>query len=123
MALPRPGGGGSSGTRHPRRAAPSRPTPPSPPSPDAHGEAKVSYPWLAPGDPAKWKEEHLVFVVLGERRRRGEGNETRARAPLDASRPLPLLPAPFSGGWALGIWTATKVFGGGKKDEAAAEAK
>lgn len=32
---------------------------------DAHGEAKVAYPWLAPTDPAKWKEEHTVFVVLG----------------------------------------------------------
>ena len=32
---------------------------------DAHGEAKVAYPWLAPTEPAKWKEEHTVFVVLG----------------------------------------------------------
>jgi hypothetical protein len=33
--------------------------------PDAHGEAKVAYPWQAPTDPAKWKEEHVVFAVLG----------------------------------------------------------
>ena len=32
---------------------------------DAHGEVKVAYPWLAPTEPAKWKEEHTVFVVLG----------------------------------------------------------
>ena len=32
---------------------------------DAHGETKVAYPWLAPTEPAKWKEEHTVFVVLG----------------------------------------------------------
>lgn len=25
----------------------------------------MAYPWLAPTDPAKWKEEHTVFVVLG----------------------------------------------------------
>ena len=52
--------------------------------PDAHGEAKVAYPWQAPTDPASWKEEHVVFTVLA--------------------------------GWVVGIWSATKIFGGGKKE-------
>ena len=51
---------------------------------DAHGEAKVAYPWQAPTDPASWKEEHVVFTVLA--------------------------------GWVVGIWSATKIFGGGKKE-------
>ena len=26
---------------------------------------KVAYPWLDPGNPANWKEEHVVFTILG----------------------------------------------------------
>ncbi|KAK9805628.1 hypothetical protein WJX72_008908 [[Myrmecia] bisecta] len=52
-------------------------------------EAKVNA-WEAPTHLSKWKEEHIVFLVLGS--------------------------------WAVGIYTATKVFGGKKEDPAAAPA-
>ena len=25
----------------------------------------MAYPWLDPGNPANWKEEHVVFTILG----------------------------------------------------------
>lgn len=49
-------------------------------------EPKVNC-WEAPTQVAKWKEEHIVFVVLG--------------------------------GWVVGIWGATKAFGGKKEPEQA----
>ena len=30
----------------------------------AEGEAKVAWPWEAPTDPLKWKEEHFVLTIL-----------------------------------------------------------
>lgn len=63
---------------------------PRPPSPctAAHGEVKFNA-WEKPTEIAKWKEEHIVFAVLG--------------------------------GWAVTIYSATKIFGGGKKEAPAAE--
>eukprot|EP00884_Botryococcus_braunii_P012393 jgi/Botrbrau1/21154/Bobra.0061s0048.1 len=51
---------------------------------DAHGEVKVNF-WEAPTEVSKWKEEHIVFAVLG--------------------------------GWAIGIWSAFKIFGKEKKED------
>ena len=30
-----------------------------------HAPPKVNYPWQDPTNPGNWKEEHLVFVILG----------------------------------------------------------
>lgn len=49
-----------------------------------HGEVKVAA-WEAPTQIGKWKEEHIVFAVLGS--------------------------------WAVGIYTASTVFGGKKPTE------
>jgi len=32
---------------------------------DPNAPPKVSYPWKDPMNPGNWKEEHLVFVILG----------------------------------------------------------
>jgi len=32
---------------------------------DPNAPPKVPYPWSDPMNPANWKEEHLVFTVLG----------------------------------------------------------
>ncbi|ACO63811.1 predicted protein [Micromonas commoda] len=42
--------------------------PPSHPGldyPDPNAPPKVAYPWLDPTNPQNWKEEHLVFTILG----------------------------------------------------------
>jgi hypothetical protein len=32
---------------------------------DPNAPPKVNYPWQDPTNPGNWKEEHLVFVILG----------------------------------------------------------
>ena len=32
---------------------------------DPNATPKVAYPWKDPMNPGNWKEEHLVFVILG----------------------------------------------------------
>ena len=32
---------------------------------DPNAPPKVAYPWKDPMNPGNWKEEHLVFVILG----------------------------------------------------------
>lgn len=32
---------------------------------DPNATPKVAYPWLDPSNPANWKEEHVVFTILG----------------------------------------------------------
>jgi len=32
---------------------------------DPNAPPKVAYPWLDPTNPQNWKEEHLVFTILG----------------------------------------------------------
>jgi hypothetical protein len=32
---------------------------------DPNHAKKAAYPWLDPSNPSNWKEEHLVFVILG----------------------------------------------------------
>ncbi|CEF98112.1 unnamed product [Ostreococcus tauri] len=32
---------------------------------DPNAEPKVPYPWNDPMNPSRWKEEHVVFAVLG----------------------------------------------------------
>lgn len=48
-----------------------------------HGDAKVNC-WEQPTNISNWKEEHIVFAVLGC--------------------------------WGVGIYSAIKIFGGGKKE-------
>ena len=36
-----------------------------PPAADPNAPPKVAYPWLDPSNPGNWKEEHVVFTILG----------------------------------------------------------